>query len=81
MYCKRGELVTRPAVTMRGPLTAEDAPEHNGSTSLAIMTVAGLMTEIVKAAGEGGESEMYEARKNVKKMFLWKDVWRREEKS
>ena len=66
---------------MRGPLTAEDAPEHNGSTSLAIMTVAGLMTEIVKAAGEGGESEMYEARKNVKKMFLWKDVWRREEKS
>ena len=66
---------------MRGPLTGEDAPEHNGSTSLAIMTVAGLMTEIVKAAGEGGESEMYEARKNVKKMFLWKDVWRREEKS
>ena len=66
---------------MRGPLTAEDAPENNGSTSLAIMTVAGLMTEIVKAAGEGGESEMYEARKNVKKMFLWKDVWRREEKS
>ena len=66
---------------MHGPLTAEDAPEHNGSTTLAIMTVAGLMTEIVKAAGEGGESEMYEARKNVKKMFLWKDVWRREEKS
>ena len=65
MYCKRGELVTRPAVTMRGPLTAEDAPEHNGSTTLAIMTVVGLMTEIAKAAGKGGESEMYEARENV----------------
>ena len=61
----RGQLVTRQAITMCGPLTAEDAPEHNGSTTLAIMTVVGLMTEIAKAAGKGGESEMYEARENV----------------
>ena len=64
---------------MRGPLTGEDAPKHNGSTTLAIMTVVGLMTEIVKVSGKGGEFEMYELRENVttKKehhTFLWNDV-------
>ena len=57
-----------------------------GSTALANMTVAGLMTEIEKAAVEGGESELYEARKNVTTKeehhtSLWKDVWTREEKT
>ena len=57
-----------------------------GSTALANMLVAGLMTELEKETRGEVKPELYETRRNVttKKghhIILWKDVWRKERKS
>ena len=57
-----------------------------GSTTMANMSVAGLMTELKKETSGGDKPELYKSRGNVttKKghnIILWKDVWRREKRS
>ena len=56
------------------------------STTMTNMSVVGLMTELEKETSGGVNPELYETRGNVttKKgnhTFVWKDVWRRKERT